>query len=562
MLATRLRVNPAQRRRLIEASAGREPPDLVLRGGRVADVYTREVRPQTVAVAGGRIAYVGEEDRRADVEYELDGAVLVPGLIEPHGHADVVHTPAALVSHVVRSGTTTLSLEANELMRALSDEELVRMIRAMQHATARCLWRVSNGIERHGERSGAHAGPSTAGEDARSLRLLALAPDLVAVGEMVDWPQLLAGEAEPAGLMESALARGLRTDAHLAGASLSTLTQAAAAGLLSDHEAIGPSQVHDRLRLGYWVMLRSSSLRRDAGALAAELVASSRPLERVMLTTDGPVAEALLAGHLDAVIREIIAAGVPPLDALRMATIAPATYFGLDGHVGGIAPGRCADFLVVDSMENFAPQAVFVDGQRAEPGNISGGSYEWNRVPAPPSRSAPLTCELLRSVCLAGPALTVSGVITRPCERGENDALVALVARDGSWITGATLHDMAIEALASTHNRGQNVLLIGRDADRLIELYQRVLALGGGIATPAGEVPLPVGGYMFDGTVNDLAARIRSLAQSLPRGHDLPPVEFLTMFMATPALPELRLTPDGVVDVKRGVITTPSLSLA
>jgi adenine deaminase len=542
-LPRRLRMTAAQRRRLVDVASGRAPADLLLTGGRVLNVYTGTLAEAPIAIAAGRIAAVGGAVSESTRTVALDGLTIVPGLIEPHAHADLVYNPAALAVNVVRTGTTTISVEAHALMHALSEDGLVAVVEALESARAKVLWHVRPERDAMDETI-----PTMA---ARACRLLDRLPSVVSVGEITGWPRLLEGDPDLGALVAAGLDSRRPVDAHLPGASATTLARAAAAGLTNDHEAVTLAEARERLALGYWVLLRNSSLRRDATALAQGLIDAGLPLERVMLTTDGPVARDLVRGSLDATIRELIAASIPPVEAVRMATVRPATFLGLDAHLGGIAPGRCADLLVVDSLCSFAPRLVLTDGREVDDETIGGGEVSWPAPVGDRLRTAPLTPELVRDVCLSGPAMSLQGPITRRVERAEDDAFVALVARDGRWITGFTLRGLGIDALVSTHTGGRHVLMIGRDLPVLMELYRRVVARGGGLATPRHEIPLPLLGYMFDGTVSELAVAIDALVGGLELDPALPPLEYLTLFLTLAALPELRLTPDGVVDVKR-----------
>jgi adenine deaminase len=550
LLPPRLRLAPLRRRRLVAVARGLEPADLVVRGGLVLNVYTGRLEAASIGIAEGRVAWVGDERPGTPAAVlDVDGATVVPGLVEPHGHPDVLTTPSAFATALALRGTTSVSVEAHELLLALSDEELLAVVAGLDGATTKLFWRMRP------ERDAFDADPHGAIE--RAARILRRLPQAVGVGELTGWPWLAQGHEPLERLIETAHELRLQVEGHLPGASAETLGYLASAGLTSDHEAIDGRQLVDAVAAGYWVMLRSSSLRRDAAALARHLVDQRIPLGRVLLTTDGPVAADLARAAVDGVVRELIAEGIDPVDVVRMATLAPATYLGLDAHLGGIAPGRCADLLVVDSLTSFRPRTVVADGREVTAASVSGGDVDWSRYRTGGLVAAPLTAAGLRELAHAGPALRMRGVITRATERGPDDALALLVARDGSWATGCTIACVETDAFGSTHTDGRHVLLLGRDADALVAVYISVVAAGGAIATPRLVVPLPVLGYMFDGPVEELAAATAAIAADAGLAPPLPPLEYFSLFLTIAALPDFRLTPDGVVDVKQRRVVAP-----
>ncbi|HUD99265.1 MAG TPA: amidohydrolase family protein [Bryobacteraceae bacterium] len=156
-----------------------------------------------------------------------------------------------------------------------------------------------------------------------------------------------------------ARALGKRADGHTAGASYEKLNAIAAAGISACHEAITAREVMDRLRVGLWTMLRHSSLRPDMPELARAITGMRADTGRLMLTVDGPAPGFIAqAAFIDEALRRAVAAGVAPVTAIQMATINPATYYHMDEEVGGIAPGRRADLVLLPDLEHFRPVRV------------------------------------------------------------------------------------------------------------------------------------------------------------------------------------------------------------
>lgn len=559
-LPARLRLTPAQRHHLVEVAAGRTPADLVVRGGSVLNVYSGEISPAAIGVAGGRIAWVGDaEGRQAEDVLDLSGGIVTPGLIEPHCHPDLVYTPGAAVPAYLRYGTTTVCADVTPLYLALDDESLLSTLEAMSGASVKFLWNLRGCLDGimpvEIERLSAK----------RLTWLLEEIPGIVGTGEITAWSKLVGGDDRIATFVEAVVDAGLRVDGHCAGTSARTLGAILAAGITSDHEAITAAEVEQRIRLGYWVMLRHSSLRPDGPDLVAGL-ARGLPTDRVMLTTDGPVAGDLVRGHLDTVIRTVVAAGLDPVTAVRLATLNPATYLGLDSHLGGIAPGRCADLVVVDSLTEFVPRLVMTDGQVVDPARALDGGVDWSALEGGHLREATLDSEALHRVCRSAPAMKLEGVITRaaPASDGplpRDACLAALISRSGDWISGTVLEGLSVTALASSFSGSRDVMVLGTDPDAMLAAYRRVVEMDGGIVTPGAELELAALGRLYDGPLEDLVPRLERLDGAFAAPPPVP-LPYLLLFLSLSILPDLRLSPLGLVHVKSGEVIHPAVPLS
>lgn len=555
-LPPRLRMSSQARERLVDAARGRRAADLVIRGGRILEVHTGQLLHADLGIQDGRICWhAPPRDGDANAEIEVDGAVLVPGLIEPHGHPDILYTPSALARAVALTGTTAVCADTAFLTLALDDADLISVLDGLSQASVKFFWALRGGLD------------GVASDEARRLglprleRLLSARSDVTSSGEMTTWPALLAHDQRLRSFVDVVLDQGLRVDGHAAGASAATLTAMLAAGIQSDHEAMSGADLAVRIEAGLWTMVRHSSLRPDGQALGAAIVERDLPTDRLMLTVDGPVPGDVAEGYVDTAVRRVMDAGLPPATAIRMATLQPATYLGLDGHLGSLAVGRCADILVVDDLAAFRPQSVFCDGQQIDGTSVTGGFERWESARSVvPLRRAPLTAALLADVCRSGPRVRFQGIVTRPAtdkDANGSDTLVALVGAGGNWICGMTAVNLDVAALASTFTGSRDVLLIGHDLDQLLGCYAQVVDAGGGLATPGHFVGLPVLGTMSDMEVSALAGALGSLEQELDLPDDLPPLAYLLLFASLAVLPDIRVTPRGVLEVKTGTQLAP-----
>jgi adenine deaminase len=564
----------AERRDLTRVARGEAPASLYVRGGTLLNVYTGELYPANVAVLGERIAYVGARDDMLGARtrvLDVTGRVLVPGYIDPHVHPAHLVTPSALGAHLLGLGTTSVFADTLQLWELGG----LAGFRATADALARSPLKFYWMIRPHAQ--------SRSSDEARRFRLKDLAralehPMAMAIGEVTRWPDAWSGERDMLARLELARRRGRRVEGHTAGAAAEKLGAIAAAGFTSDHEPITAAEVLARARQGIAVMLRQSSLRPDLVGLLDALKEAPGLAARVMLTCDGSM-PAFVRDHgfVDHLLRVALDRGVPPVDAYRMVTLNPATYYGLDAELGGIAPGRWADICVLGDLSEPRPQTVIARGAvAAEEGRlrVTVPEVPWRRVIASPEARLAVRWRA-RPEDFVPPsrerypvARLVSAVITRLEERAlaSGDLFAALIDRGGRWVAPAIVAGFAerLDGLASTITTDFNVLVLGRRPAAMAAAVNRVLDLHGGIVIAEGdrvahELPLPLGGVMMRGSLAEAAAAEDALRAALvARGYPHHDPLFTLFFLSADFLPAVRLTPRGVWDVKQSRILLPA----
>ena len=561
------RLDVAGRRRLTAVARGARAADLYVRGGTLLNVYTGELYPANVAVAGERVAYVGlREDMVGPRTRVLDaaGRVLVPGYIDPHCHPAHVVGPAALARHLLPLGTTTLVSDTLQWFE-LGGERAFRVVAdALAGAPLKFYWMIRVHTQ------------SGKADEARRFPLRALAralahPWAVAVGEVTRWPDAHAGRADLLARLDLALRHGRRVEGHTAGASAERLPALAAAGLSSDHEAITAREALERARQGIAVMLRESSLRPDLTGLLDALKDAPALASRAMLTTDGVMPLFVREhGFTDHLLRLALARGVAPVDAYRMVTLNPATYFGLDADLGGIAPGRFADICLLEDLATPRPAAVVARGRLAAEGGrtlVRVPEPPWARVFVSPEARLDVGWRASAEDFRLPPRATypvvrfVSTVISRLEERAlaPGDLHAALLDRGGRWVAPGVVAGFAdrLDGLAATTTTDFNILVLGRSREAMVRAVNRLLALRGGIVVAdagriAFEWPLPIGGVLGRDSLEEAAEREQALRATLvARGYPWHEPFYSLYFLAADFLPAVRLTPLGTWDVKR-----------
>ena len=566
-------------RLLLDVAAGRRPADVYLDGATVLNVYSGELYPANVAIAGGRIAYAGPNRGMIGPEtqvFSYPGKILAPGYIDPHTHVTGMATPVEFAREVLRTGTTTLVADAMQLMLQTPPGRLVPLLETLAAMPVRLLWAIR-----------LHAPSHLPDEEPFSLERVRALLDLDAartVGEVTRWPAVYYGDEDVLRKIAAGLAAGRRVDGHAPGASYDRLMALAAAGWSSDHEGITAAEITNRLRAGMYTMLRHSSLRPDLPALAQAITLARARSGRLMLTADGPEAATIAReGYLDHVIRQAIAAGIEPVLAYQMATLAPAAYVGLDEDLGGIAPGRRANIVVLDDLREPRPSTVFADGRVAAQDGVCTAAFPeiaWSEIIprrfAPDWEPAPALFEMpalepSATGTASFPAIVLeNSVITRRQDvpvTAQDGRLalpssvvrLALVGPRGRWIVRGALGNFVerLGGLASTFNVTAHLTVMGQHLGDMARAARRVLELGGGIvAVEDGrtvlELPLPIGGIMAADRLPVIAGRAAALYAFLrARGYPHTDPHYTLLFLPLDSLPDVRITYRGIWDVRR-----------
>ncbi|MBD0355506.1 MAG: adenine deaminase, partial [Rubrobacteraceae bacterium] len=565
-----------EQRRLLEVARGEHPADLFVRGGTIANVYSGELLEGNVAVVDGHIAYVGKSEHAISSRTEVidaDGMIVAPGYIDAHYHPWVLYNPVTVAEGILPLGTTTLVADNLFFYMQMGPERFAALADALKELPLTYLW-VARLISQ----------AVFPGEDEMfsldKIKDLLKRDDVVGTAEITRWPALAAGDPALLAGISAAKVEGKIADGHTGGASEARLGEVAAAGIDADHEAITKGEVLNRLRLGLWTMLRGSSLRRDIPELLRVVTEDGVSSHRLIMTTDGPAPEYIAEqGLLDGLLRTAVACGVPPMQALQMVTINPATFLRLDHRLGGIAVGRQADILLLPDLVSFCPETVIArGGVVAEKGKLVTPlpTIDWDDYRSRPRFSDHLNFADPGLYPLRGSGSSVdlpvihlrSTVITAArniqarvkegwvdLEDQEGILHAALIDREGVWISRSLVSGFAgdLDALASTYNTTTQLLVLGKRPEAMAQAAQRVRELDGGIVVvQAGkvvyELPLPITGMMADLPFNEVARRNEHLSSKVAdAGYEFHDILYTLLFLTCDFLPALRLMPLGLL---------------
>jgi adenine deaminase len=355
-------------RALIDTAMGRKPADLVLRKGTWVCVQSGEFVPDTdIAIKDGRIAYVGPDAshtiKKNTRVINAEGKYMVPGLLDGHVHVESgMVTVTEFVRAVLPRGTTGLFIDPHEIANVFG----LKGVKLMADEAARQpiqIWvQIPSCVPSSPDLETPGAEITT--EDvAKGMKW----ENVIGLGEMMNYRAVAKGDAKMLTEMEIARSAGKVLGGHYASADLGPAFHGyAAGGIEDDHEGTRLEDGVARARQGMKVILRYGSAWQDVAAQVPAITKLGLDPRAFMLCTDDSHAGTLVnEGHMDRVVRHAISQGLPPMAALQMATINTAEHFGVSRQVGMIAPGRLANILLVDDLNNFHPGLVLACGKVA-----------------------------------------------------------------------------------------------------------------------------------------------------------------------------------------------------
>ena len=558
--------------RLIEAARGARPCDLLLRGCRVANVFSGAVEAADIALFDGRIAGFGPREAKEVVECR--GLFALPGLIDAHIHIEsTMLAPASFARAALPWGTTCVVSDPHEIANVLGLPGIRWMLAASEGLPVDVFMNLPSCVPAtHLETSGARL-------SAADLFSLLPHPRIPGLAEMMNFPGVVSGAPD---VMEKlALFSERPRDGHAPGLSGAALHAYAASGVSTDHECTTAEEAGEKLALGMAVMLREGSQSKDLAALLPAVTEAAWP--RCMFATDDRHPDDLAAfGHMNAVVNRAVALGCDPLRAVTLSGLTAARHFGL-GRRGALAPGYVADIVLSPALSPVTPVAVYKNGVlAAREGNLLPDAFPPCAPPPPPE--SPMRCgavtgealavsaragslrvigaregTLLTEALLVAPRMEAGRVAPDPsrdisklvvCNRYEAGRAPAV-----GFVSGLGL---ARGALATTvAHDSHNLIGAGASDAALARVMNAVREAGGGMAAggESGEIallPLPVAGLMSGGEAPEVASalsRLKAVSRELGSGLSNP---FMCLsFLSLPVIPALRLTDRGLVDVSR-----------
>ena len=573
---------------LVAVAAGRRPADLVILGGQLANVHTREILRWDVAIAAGRFAYVGPDASHCigpKTEVLRWSGYVIPGLCDGHMHVESgMLTPAEFARAVIPHGTTTMFTDPHEIanvmglpgVKLMHDEGLMQPVNIFTQMPS-CA-PSAPGLETTGYEISAE-------DVAEAMQW----PGIIGLGEMMNFPGVVNGDAQMLAEMAATARAGKTIGGHYASPDLGPAFHAyAAGGPADDHEGTCEADAVMRVRQGMRSMMRLGSAWYDVETQITAITEKGLDPRNFILCTDDCHSGTLVQdGHMNRVVRHAIACGCDPLVALQMATINTATHFGLERELGSIAPGRRADVIFTSDLRELPIERVIARGKTvalagrittecphiawpAEARNTVHMGAEKSAaeftIRAPDDGAEVAKVRVIGVVENQAPTQALEAELPvrggRICGQGDI-CQIALVERHRALgsVTNGFVSGFGYQgemAIASTvAHDSHHMIVVGTCAEHMALAANRLAEVGGGVSVwkdgrELALVELPIAGLMSDAPAEEVAAKAAAMVQAMADcGCHLNNAYMQHSLLALVVIPDLRISDLGLVDVRK-----------
>jgi adenine deaminase len=524
--------------------------------GNLLNPYTEEIYSAELEIENGMIKCVKE------VKGDFKQFIL-PGFIDAHIHIESsMLTPSRFAQAVVPHGTTSVVSDPHEIANVMGLDGIRYMMEDALSVPLRFFFTVPSCVPATPyETSGAVIGPEEIDELLKN-------DEMVALGEMMNYSGVIRKDPVILDKIRAAKKNKKPIDGHAPLLSGEELCKYLEVGISTDHECTEAEEAAEKSRLGVKIMVREGS--------SAKNLADLLEIGGDFLVSDDRHPEDLLKGHIDQILKKAVSIGLDPVEAVKMVTLNPAIHYSLD--IGALGPGKAADLVLVDNLENFNIKRVFINGKivaedkkplfRVKPLPIENTFHITPKKPFDFEVASPNQKELVRVIKVQeGQLLTqrseailkVENGAIQP-ERAKDVLKIAVVERYGhnkvsnAFVSGFGLHYGAIAS--SVAHDSHNIIVVGTNSHDMSSATNHIAELGGGLIASAGEekntFKLPIAGLMSTANVKEVASNLKSLHETVKSMGCTLESPFMTMsFLALLVIPELKISDQGLFDVKK-----------
>lgn len=552
------------------------PADLVVRNGQILNVFTGRMMEGDIAVVDGYFAGIGSYEGKEIIDAK--GKVIVPGFIDGHIHIEsTMLTPREISKVLLKHGVTTVITDPHEIANVAGSVGIEFMLEDAEQTPMDIYVNLPSSV------------PATPFENngaelkASDLEQFLDHPKVLGLAEVMDFPSVAGCEETMIDKIAASHAGGGLIDGHAAGLNREELNVYMAAGIRNDHESISSEEGRDRLDMGMYLMVREGTVAKDLNALLPVITPENS--RRCLFVTDDMLLDDLIReGDVDHAVRLAIQKGLNPVTAVQMATLNTSECFGLR-HLGAIAAGYQADFLMLDDLHSVSIHKVFKKGKCVvADGKIDETFFpdaaERNYSALPDIQVKDFTPDEL-DLQLSSSFCNVIGIT--PDRITTVHLKEEVTVRDGSFIPSVEKDQLlmaVIERHKKTGNIGKgivkgfeltsgaiatsvahdshNIVAVGTSAQDMYAAVEEVIRMNGGMCVVdqknvKASLPLNVGGLMSDLPYEKVHEKLQELygaARQIGASKAFNPFLMLS-FLTLPVIPALKLTDQGLFDFSR-----------
>ncbi len=557
------------RKGLIRMVTGGGAADTLIVNGSLVNVLTGEVLTRDIAIKNGLIASVSENvdqyEGTSTTVVDAEGLYLAPGFIDAHLHIESsLLSPTRFAELMAGKGVTTVFYDPHEIanvsgltgVRWMYDELNRTPLNAFL-AVPSCVPASSPDLETTGAQFGLE-------EIDRALSWDRTA----ALGEMMNFPGVLGLDEKTLEKIQKTFEYNLPVEGHTSGLAGGDLDGYGSTGVESDHEMVTKEEGIERARKGFWTYIREGSGWADLTEVVRALTETDISSRRFCLVTDDrDVIDLINEGGVDHVVRRAIEKGLDPVEAITMATLNPATRFGMGKGLGSISPGRRADINLISDLESLEVEETFVAGDPV-------GDIDWPDPSTPALTdtvkvAGKITPELFElkenekqyGIRVRDQDITTEKIDLSRAEKTRLDTCAVIERHKGTGNVGRSFvegFNLGSGAIASTvAHDSHNLIVLGKNREDMSVAASYLLEAGGGqVVAENGEVKaaveLPIAGLMSDLAPEKVGSSLRNLKSAIDKiGFDLSQPLIILSSLALAVIPEVRVTDKGLVDVNR-----------
>ena len=570
--------------KLIDVAAGRKKADLVLKNAKIVDVFQAKILMGDIAISDGYIAGIGGSYQGVE-ERNYTGKYVAPGFIEAHIHIESSYVSPEEFSRVfIPRGTTTILADPHEIVNVAGLKGLDYMVNAAKNAKMDIRYMMPPCVPATNfETSGADLYADDM-EDALKTG------EVDGLAELMNFPGVINADDKMIDKILMAKKYGARIDGHAPQVVGKDLNAYIAAGPANDHECSTLEEAEERLARGMYLLLREGSVTQDLRKLLP--IVNTANSRRCLLSGDDVQAKtAINKGHLDNSIRICIDEGLNPITAIQMATLNPAEYCSLNDR-GAIAPGRRADMVVFESLEDFAVEETYILGEKLSQGNEYLGEVNYYPIDSVESSmhvkdftreklQLHLNSDKVRAIgVVPGEVLTTEEHVTVRRDGDGNfvyndqEDVTKIVVVERHHNTGNVnvnlLSGYGIKAGAiaiSIGHDSHNIIATGTNDDDIFMAVNELIKQEGGAVVVKDEkvisrMELKIAGLMCNLPAEKMIAQQDALDEAVHEELGVPdnvnPVMTLS-FMPLAVIPKLKITDKGLVDVEKNAFVSNEL---